>query len=651
MRPLAAALRLGAVALALLSLPGTAPAQASPGGRSGRSPGVVTAIITGTAKTQEAVDRGDAQIQALFRENMAAERRAVRALAAAKTSSEEARRLAADLVKSRRALDSALDQLASKDAEFKAYLESFRSGLNALLADDNPQINSALERYAQGDAAALDDLQEITRLIRKAREAGLRARSAADQRAVAQVYISAWDNGEKSSAQVRAAWEEAAAIEAENVRQWVEIAAWYSVEGKLDEALRAIESGTRVAEDDLDRALMHFQESDVYRRFALYSKARSACERGRALFGGTKAAAPEQAKKKANLTPAANCLGTFARIYRLPREERPSLEAFDQAKSAYQAAPGEYQQIRRYVSALEKKVSVSSQPYEQARRDREEIVALRRKLASLRPKLKNLRYALAYSVEELAKLHYANGASERAAEQFRMTRSMLRELLDDDPANIDFLIDHARPLTWLTSVALQSGDLDTAAKHAAAFLEEVKGLGPKIGASPRGQSLLAWAHHNLGKVADQAGDLDKAPAEFEKSAALRRTIHLADPDNAEAAGDMQDSLDRLARALIRAGETARLLPVLTELLALSEKLSAKYPNDRNLAQRAAFAAALFTELPADQLPAVERLKYLDRAEKAILRIGPESSLTPGERQILDFARTRRAESEPEPPPE
>jgi hypothetical protein len=99
-----------------------------------------------------------------------------------------------------------IETLRVKDVEFAAALAEYRNGLMGLLDQRDPLITAALERYATGDVTALDNIQELTRIIRRAREIGARAnlaaqnaQSAADQRTFARLMLDAVGKGQSRS--------------------------------------------------------------------------------------------------------------------------------------------------------------------------------------------------------------------------------------------------------------------------------------------------------------------------------------------------------------------------------------------------------------------------------------------------------------------
>ncbi len=630
--------------LVLLALATAAPinpasGQARPTARTPNSSAIETAIVVGSARTQEAVDQANAQLQAMFRKNRVAEQKALQAMAAARAAGREAGQYAAELAEARGALKSVLDQLAAKDIEFSAYLEAFRSGLAPIVENGDPATQEALRRYADGDVGALDDLQQITRVIREARQAGLRARNAADQRALALIYISAWDNGDKTASQVRMAWEEAAQIEPEEIRQWIEIAAFYSVEGKLPQALAAIERGKRVARSDAEKALIFLQESAVYRRFSMSVEARKACENSGSLYLAFTPSTDLEREQKRKAAGSATCMRNFDRIYDRAPGEPFDLKMLEAARIAYEASPSDFELVRRYTAQLTGKLATELDSYDAARADMEMIIKLRREIVALRPKLKNLRYDLARSIDDLAQLDYAFQHDQLATDNFQRFRDMIATLLADDPDNFDYQVDHARALTWLTSIALRndSAQADTFAKQ---LLTEATAIDTRASGSLRSSSLLGWAHYNMGRVERQRGQFDEAALSFSHSADLRRRLHAYDSANVEFADELRSTLDQFARTLLEIAKPEQAKATMEELLKLSEQLARDHGGNREFLAKAALANALFSELPVAAISLEDATSYLRKAEEWLARIGPTEKLNALERQLDTLIRLR-----------
>lgn len=120
-----------------------------------------------------------------------------------------------------------LREVEAFDVESKAYIEGLTEGVEALLASGDARVADALQRIANGDASALDDLAEFVDLAAAARARGLEARVAAMRRAeqveagkamiaVAELFMTAYDAGRKSIDECISRWEIAVAADPES---------------------------------------------------------------------------------------------------------------------------------------------------------------------------------------------------------------------------------------------------------------------------------------------------------------------------------------------------------------------------------------------------------------------------------------------------
>lgn len=280
--------------------------------RRANSADVITAVLISATSTQNAVEQSDGVVKNLYAQLRTAEQRAISASRQANQSQQELRRVKAELVQIRRDQEGLMAKLAAQNVEYAANQKALREGLTGILSEGDPRVADALERYAQGEISALDDLQEVTRIIRKAREAGLRARNGANQRAVAFVYTDAWDKQKRTAIQVRMAFEEAAEVDPDNLDQWIEIASWAGVEGNLSRVESAIESALKVAKTDLERASVKHQLCDSYLKNRQLTQAASACDDAFHLAEKYEPQSPEQKTEKVRRINGIR--GTFSTI-------------------------------------------------------------------------------------------------------------------------------------------------------------------------------------------------------------------------------------------------------------------------------------------------------------------------------------------------
>lgn len=286
---------------------------------------VKIAILFGAASTKEAVDEANEKLRKLYAELDTRTRALTTALRRGDLAERERSRLEGELRVERGKQEDLIAQLAAKDSEYAASIRAYREGLSELLADNDPAIVAAFNRYAEGDASALDDLQDITRIIRKSREAGLRARNGADQRAIALTFLDAKDKGLKTTMQALAPWQEATRVDPTFFVQWIHISRLHRELGNFSDARFAANEAKKVAYSDRDRSLALDEVGDVAVLEGRLDDARAAYKDGLSLSRQLAAANPSRAAAWRDVGVSLNKVGTVAM----------RLRQFDDARKAF----------------------------------------------------------------------------------------------------------------------------------------------------------------------------------------------------------------------------------------------------------------------------------------------------------------------------
>lgn len=479
---------------------GTSPATAAIAQEPGRSD-AKTAIVFGAVITKQAVDNSNAETQALYKrldDEAAAKNRALRRAGIAES---EARKLHVEIAELRRLQAELIAKIAVNDAEYAAAIRAFREGIEGLFADSDPKIVEALERYAAGDVTALDDLQAYTRIVRKAREAGLRARNGADQRGVALLMQDAKDKGQRTSRQALDTWIEAVEVDPESFSGWMYVCMLQREVGNRADAGSAAAKAIKLARTLPEQAGAWEQAGELAREEGRYEDARRAFDKALGISRQTVAQDPKSISAKRDLASSLLDIGDLARVQR----------QFPQAHRAYDEA----QVLRTQLSAS---YPDRIRPY----KDMGVILARQGLLAE-----NEGNYDIAWT-EMVGAL--------------KIFQNVSRMLPNSEAAQFD----EALALQDVGHIA----SLKTRYSEAGPYFDQavtiMTGL-VKTNPSDRNVHELARSLEGQGASAVAGNRLADAEAAFAREVGIRRAAKYADPTSVQARDILATSLDRLAR--------------------------------------------------------------------------------------------------------
>ena len=548
------------IASAMPSLALAAPRQTT--ARQNPNAALVTAILISSAETQAAVDRSDAVIRQAYSEKQASQKRLSAALKAGKLSEQQRRISESELAKVRSDQEAVLAQLAAKDGEYRASLAAYREGLTGLLTESSPEIASALGRYSEGDASALDDLQAVVRLIRRVRAAGVAARDAIDQRGVAQTWMDAKDKGQKTTAQALAAWQEAAQIDPNDVWQWIFISRLQAEAGNLVEARAAAETSLKLARELLvsspfseeakrDVGAGLGELGDVAVAQGRLADAATAYEESLALNRALLAINPTNADAQSDvslnlmqlgdvqmgqgrLIDAAIAYGQSLVIDRALLVNNPASADAKRSVSVGLLKIGEVETARGHLDE-------AASAYTQS-------LALSRALLAINSSSAEAKRDVSVELKKLGDLAVAQNRLADAAAFYRESLTLDRTLFAINPTNAEAKRDVALDLQRIGDVAIGQGRLADAAK---AWKESMALVRALLASDPSAANARRDVSVSLQKLADLAiaqGRLEDAASAYGESLTLDRARLASDPTSALAKIDVIRSLENMAQA-------------------------------------------------------------------------------------------------------
>ena len=461
---------------------------------------VTTAVLIGAEQTRQQVARADATIQALYNRLEVDTSKARVDLRHTSLSIEERRKLETDLARLRAEQDALLAQFAAEDVEYAASIRAYREGLTGLLADNDPRIVDFLGRYADGDAHAADELQELTRTIRKSLDAGNRVRIAADQRNLARILLDEKDKGRKTTAQALAAWQEAASIDSADFWQWIEIARLQQESGNLIGAREAADQARAIASEKREHIAALNEIGDISASQGRLGVARTAYEESLVL---------SRALLAVNLNSA--------------EEQRDVSLSLDKIGD---------------VALSQGRLADASTVYE-------ESLVIRRALQAANPNSTEAKHDVTVSLGKVGDVAVSQGRLGDARTAYEETLTLRRALLTSNSSSAQAKRDVSVILSRIGDVAVSQGRLADASKA----YEETLALGRALLAanpsSAEAKRDISLYLERWGQVEVSQGHLSDARTAHEESLVLRRALLAADPSSAEAKRDVIASHVRL----------------------------------------------------------------------------------------------------------
>ena len=525
-------------------------------GVASQSYAITTAILIGASSTRAAVEKSDAVAQAMYQDLKRAEAETRKALKRANNSEAARQKLEAALRSIQKRQEDLMAQLAAKDAEYEASLRAYREGLTGLLAESDPRVVPVLERYAEGDTKAADDLQALTRIIRKARDAGLAAAAAAvrtkngdEQRTVARLWADEKDKGRKTTTDVLAAWQEAAEIDPSDFWQWIEITRLHQEAGDPTSAARTAQSATNSARTLRDRSVALDELAGIAVSQGRLDDARRAYDEYHDLARQLLASNPSSAQAKRDVSISLSMVGNVAVSQgRLDDAGRAYEESHDLLYHLLTSNPSSAGAKRDVSISLQRVgyVAVSQGRLDDARGAYVESRDLARQLLA-----ENLSSAVAkrdvgISLQMIGTVAVGQGHLDDARRAYEEFSDLARQLLTANPSSAEAKRDVSVSLEKVGNVAMSQGRLDEARwayEQSLAFARQLLASNPSSAEAKRDVSISL---QKVGDVAVSQGRLDDAGRAYEEDLDLARQLLASNPSSAQAKRDVLVSNWKLA---------------------------------------------------------------------------------------------------------
>lgn len=538
-------LALSAPALVVVSI---VPAQAQGGIARATE---ASAVATGLAAQYQAT---------LIRERRLADDREIRLLEQAEARLRQARiqadqRVAgaeAALATARAEYATLCSQVTAREASLLVEIEAYRAEAQGVVARATPERLQALARFADGDrVGAWPVIEELMQASVRARVAAAGAAAAREVREAADLRDIMWRNGEATSVQVLALWDQAAQLDPRHLETHLRRANLLEGLGQLAQARAAAETALALAGNDQER----FNANTDLGRIALaegdLGRAKSAFEaqlpwlRQRAEQTSTRGA-------RRDLVVALNNMGDV-----LTRQGDPN------------GAYGAYR----------------------------EALGLTLALAREAPNSILLQVDITISNDRIGDLLYANGMYDRAAPIFQENLDFRRALLARAPNDRDRKLALAASLERMGDIRSQQNDHNAAR----AFFQESLDLRSALAAADAGsvqlQADVARTTNMVGDTYRNENNFAEARQRYEASLATRRRLAAADPANALLTRDVAASLQRIGFVAQSDERPSDARAAWQEAIAILRALSTRDPSNAEFTQMLRNTEQLLSRLP------------------------------------------------------
>ncbi len=548
------------------------------------------------------------------------------------------RRAEAQAAAARRDLATARDELAAlaettarRDGEWAAERSAYRSEMEGMVAEATPEKLAALEKFADGDrVGAWPVLRELTEASVRARMAAAGARAAVEMRQLAGQRGIMRANGEATSSDVLAIWEESARLDPEHHWTQIEIARLKIELGDLEGADQAVTAARRINGNGRELALVadltgeiRTLRTDFDGAYAIYEaalalwrelaaaepddrtakrdvmlglfqlsdaawfidndevslrSAQEALDIARALVGGE----PESAKAKSDLALALDRLGrSQMTVGQLAEAGLSHAESLELRRAEVRAAPTS-QVARNSLAASLFQISdlqLHAGDPEQAGLAIEEALVVLRPLVAADPSSGTLQRNFASALSQSGLVMQARGKPEEALLRFDESIATLQGQVASGVNNLDLHRALAVVLDRKAKLQREQGNTLGLITTLREMLAER--ILVAVGAAPTDASAreVQLSHYRLGDAFRATGDHQSAVQAYQSGLALARPT-LADPATTDSQRTrFAGNLRSLGTSLRELRDWDAAIAAQREALAVFQTLAGRFPDD------------------------------------------------------------------------
>ncbi len=437
-----------------------------------------------------------------------------------------------------------------RDTRARAEIAAYRAEVQVLAQRASPDKLDALTRFADGDrVGAWPVIKQITDAARQARDAATAKANAADQRELAKLRNIMRENGEATTQDVLALWDEAAAADPQDF--WTHFwRARLAIEiGQLSRAAKALEQAQPLATSDNERAVVLSNMADIADEQGDLVGARQGYEQALLIDERLVRASPDAPELASQLSTALNKLG---HVQMTQGDLNGARRRFERSLSIRQ----QLSQSNAGSGQLQRDVSVSHENLgdvfarlgdrDAARRHFESSLNLREALVRANPASLELQRDGAVALNKLGDLLVAQGALAEALSRYESSLRISMRLSQLDRSSAKFQRDVASGLFRVGDVFRAQGEMPAARQRLEDSLAIYEQLFRTDPTSEFLQKAMAVCHERLGMVRFAQGDRPGALAQQERSLLIRQRLAQANPASAELQRDVMSGLAQRA---------------------------------------------------------------------------------------------------------
>lgn len=477
---------------------------------------------------------------AIVRDRGLADERELRLIAEAEARMREARRVFVAAQQDRQAAERALEaaradylrlinEIEVRDAAIRVEIEAFRAEVEDRLPQATPDLLSAYRQFADGDRAdAWTMLDALLRASAEARLVAARTVAASEIRQLASLREIMRVNGEATAASVIALREQVVALDGSRFWDWSDLFHLHLATGDLQSAQRTAQRSFEAAADIRNRSIAYTHLGDVAERLGDLSAAAAAYAEVIRIRRARVAEAPLNVQANLDLFIA------LTRALRVaPDLNARSVIAREGVNIMRRVAAADPRERRELAAALNRlgMIEMNRGNAQGAHRLFEEEHAIFTALQSAAPSDQEATRDLSISHLNLGDALLSLGQEPRALNHYETSLRMRRRMSTADPSNITYL-------GYVGEALLKIGDLHFQANRISAAGRAYEELLPLVEESSRGVGRLGHSgdlsivHERLGNVASQRRQHGRALEHYNRALLLREEMRRGLPDNA-----------------------------------------------------------------------------------------------------------------------
>jgi tetratricopeptide (TPR) repeat protein len=527
-------------------------------------------------------------------------------------------------------------EVSAREGRLHTELAAYRVELQGLVNRASPEKLVALQRFADGDrVGAWPVIKDITDATRRARDLAAARANAADQRELARLRNIMRDNGEATTQDVLALWDEAAALDDSDFWTQIERGRLAQILGNLQRAVAAFRQGEQAAKTDRDRSVVLNDLADVLVAQGDLAGARQRYERSLQIVERLAKEDPNAASLRRDVSIGLNGVGNvLAAQGDLGGARRRYEQSLEISERLAQEDPSSASLRRDLSVCLDRlgDVLVHQGDLAGARRRFEQSLQIREQLAKEAPSSASLRRDVSVSLEKVGEVLEAQGSLAEARQRYEQTLQIVERLALEDPSSATLQRDVSVSLKNVGDVLVAQGDLAAARQRYEQSLQIFERLSKEDPSSASLRRDVSIGLEGIGNVLMAQGDLVGARQRFEQSLQIAERLTKEDPSSARQRRELSVSLLRVGNVLVAQGDQAAARQRYEQSVHISEGLAKEDPSSATLRR--------------DVWVGHWRLARLDNSRSAWKRVvqaleamRADGVLSPSDVRFIELART------------